>query len=343
MINIAICGAKGYAGQALLQLVLQHPQLKLGGLLVKKSTKPDFDFPDDVPCFSVDEVSQYADIDLLFLATPPEVSIEMVVELKKLPLKIIDLSGAFRLPQAQFEKTYGFNHALPDLLPAHYGLSPWLPPKAETSLVANPGCYATCVLMALIPLIKEKIAKPNNIIVDAKSGVSGAGKKLNADLMFCEMDHNFFPYKINQHRHQPEMLNALSSLCEGVACDLRFVPQVLPMVRGMSAAIYLDSDPACTERSVLLKNIDMAYKNAYQNYPLVKFAQINNGDDARDKWLLSLKSVARTPKVHIGYDVDQQGRLFVFSAIDNLLKGAASQAIENLNALYGFPITMGLL
>lgn len=340
-VKVAICGVKGYVGQSLLKLVLQHPNLDLVGVIVRENSSKIHGLGSSIACFTADALEQKSP-DLLLLATPPDVSMEFVSRFKSSGIKIIDLSGAYRLAADQAETVYGTKPLAGLEAGAHYGLSPFMPPASDCRIIANPGCYATCVLMALIPLVNNSLIKKESIIIDAKSGASGAGKQVNQHLMFCEMAQNFFPYKINQHRHVPEMLYALSRLDCDSAVKIRFVPHVLPMIKGMSAALYLDSAIEFANRDEALQNIQVAYQQAYNDYPFVEFAAINSDDAERDRWLLSVKSVVNTPKVHIAYEVDDDGKIFIFSAIDNLLKGAASQAIENINALYQWPITTGL-
>ncbi len=342
-IKVAIAGVQGYSGQELLSLVQRHPYAQLVGVLTRPGAARIPFLPDSVPCFSIEAVHEHA-IDVLFLATPPEASMELVTQLKDPMPQVIDLSGAFRFTdQQEFEKTYGIGHLAPELsAQAYYGLSPLLPmPQQKPAIIANPGCYATCAVMALAPLLQAGLVDPQSIVIDAKSGASGAGKKMAQALMFCEMEQNFFPYKIGQHRHVPEMRNALAAF-SGESCQITFVPQVLPMIRGMSAALYLTARVKLS-REQLLQAIEKAYAQTYQDYPLLEFSEINESNSAKNAWLLSVKSVVNSPKVHIAYYVDHSGRIIIFSAIDNLLKGAASQAIENFNRLYDWPVALGLM
>ena len=297
-----------------------------------------------IPVFSIADLNnKQVEIDVLLLATPPEASIELVAQLINNSFKIIDLSGAFRLPIDEFKQWYGMEHKLPELLAdVLYGLSPWCNENANNhKVVANPGCYATCALMALIPLLNHNLIKTNTIIIDAKSGTSGAGKKANQDLMLCEMSENFFPYKIGKHQHIPEINNALSQFTSHT-CDITFVTHMLPVARGISMSIYADSELNFNSIETTTAAINLAYESAYADYSLVKFGKINDGNPGQDKFLLALKSVVGSPKIHIGHYFDGK-KIFIFACIDNLLKGAASQAIENINAMYHLPLETGLL
>ncbi len=346
-IKVGIAGVQGYVGQELMSLIKQHHLLEMAGILAKKSEQEVYaELPllaeQNIPVFSVEEIQSYP-LDILLLATPPETSMELVSILKKAPFKIIDLSGAFRLSEEEFHGWYGLTQKEPEILTiTNYGLAPWGVKYNESKkIVANPGCYATAALMPLIPLIKHGILKNNNLIIDAKSGVSGAGKKANSDLMFNEMHQNFFPYKVGMHQHTPEIQKALTQFTN-VSCELTFTTHMLPISRGISMSIYADAQNLGLSDKEIADSIETAYHSEYKNYPLIKFGEINQGNIQKDKFLLSLKSVVGTPKTHVAYYV-KSGKVFLFSSIDNLLKGAASQAIENINALYNLPLETGLL
>ncbi len=262
-------------------------------------------------------------------------------------IDVIDLSGAFRLSQAQFEQWYEQKHqAVPLLTQALYGLSPWCfnaaPNMNEPAqLIANPGCYATCALMALLPLLKAQLILKEHIIIDAKSGVSGAGRKASQALLFCEVDNDFYPYKIGRHQHMPEIAHAIG-LFSSVKADPMMVTHLLPIKRGILVSIYaqLAKPLQGLTAQALQTKLNKAFNDAYQNYPLVKFDYLH--DISQEKRLLSLQRVVGSARVHIAYKVvDDQ--VLIFACLDNLMKGAASQAIENLNALLGLPLVTGLL
>ncbi len=267
---------------------------------------------------------------------------EIAAALSDTDIIIIDLSGAFRLPEDQFINWYGIPHTAPQLInKACYGLSPWVTTQANYRLIANPGCYATCTLMPLLPLLRAKLLKPGPIIIDAKSGVSGSGKQINPDLMFCEIMNNFFPYKIGKHQHIPEIKKTLYDIA-GKEVDIRLTTSILPIVRGISLTIYADAAVSFTSDEAISAAIASALQTAYQGYCLIHYKEVGKASAAEDQFILSLKNVVHTPNCHIGYFV-KEGQITVFASIDNLLKGAASQAIENVNAIYQLPLQTGLL
>lgn len=314
-IKVVIAGANGYAGRELVSLVKKHPALQLCGTQ-----------------YHLQALNQGV-ADVLLLATPADVSMQLVSQISHKDLKIIDLSGAFRLSEKEFSTWYGQTHTCPEYLQtACYGLRPWAIKPESSTLIANPGCYATCALISLVPLVKAGLIEVDNIIIDAKSGLSGAGKKANEMLMFCEMADNVLPYKINSHQHLPEILNYLQ-LQTQQSVGVTLTTTLVPVTRGISMNIYAKTSPLVTSNM-----IQQAFDDAYHAYPLVDFAIAGE----RDALLLSLKNVSRTCKTHIVYAL-KGNQLILFSTMDNLLKGAASQAIENINALYNLPGTTGLL
>lgn len=344
-INIAICGVNGYVGFELLGLVKQHPYLNLAAIVARQvQAAVPVIAEQNIPIYPVNALHALEDkIDVLLLATPPQASIEIVEALKNTDIKIIDLSGAFRLSQEELNQWYNIEHHIPELQNgAKYGLSPWgINNSTHHNVLANPGCYATAALMSLIPLLKYNVIKETNIIIDAKSGTSGSGKNVHPHLMFCEMSENFFPYKVGKHQHIPEINNALSQFSQKT-CHVMLMSHMLPITRGISMSIYADTQPKLQSDKKISEAINAAYNLAYKDYPLAKFNEINLGDAQNDQYFLSLKSVVGTAKTHISYYVDQ-GKIVLFTCIDNLLKGAASQAIENINALYHLPLHTGLL
>ncbi len=337
--KVCIAGINGYTGQLLKKYIESHPNLSLIGSL--KLSKTDIVDSYD---YSIETlVATNFDVDVLFLATPAEISIQIVEKLseKNINTQIIDLSGAFRLPIDVLGDWYGLNHNIKSLQgSAKYGLSPFSKFTSKDKVIANPGCYPTCALLSLIPLLKHNIIKPSNIIIDAKSGVSGAGKTPREDLMFSEMLNNFFPYKINKHQHIPEILQGLQDY--GISQDdLFFTTSMLPLYSGIAMSIYADlnQDTISTKETIAL--IEDAYTKEYKDYPLFKYINIDDTADNEVAAFLSVKSVVGTANMHLGFCV-KGSKIVVFSSIDNLLKGAVTQAIENLNNYYNYPVTMGL-
>jgi len=339
MYQVAICGAQGYVGQALLSQIKKHPQLALKAFISRRPEEAqDLQGASVFPVSALPEVLN--SIDILLLATPPETSMEIIATLNPEKTFVVDLSGAFRLPAEEFSEWYGMPHQCPEKLNLPYGLSPWNYEHLKNhSMVSNPGCYATCALMPLIPLLKEGVIESQDIIIDAKSGVSGAGKKLLPHLMFCEVANNFFPYRIGKHQHTPEIQKALRQFGK-VEADILLTPHLLPIERGISMTIYGKATSFFKDDAAILKAIEAAYETAYSNYPLLQYEKISE-EEAYPPFLF-LKQVAHTPFTRVGYYVKNK-RVCIFSCIDNLLKGAASQAIENINAHYEWPVETGLI
>jgi N-acetyl-gamma-glutamyl-phosphate reductase len=347
VLNVAIVGARGYSGLELCRGLLVHPavasitlglnesQFEIEQLLPEKITKI-------VQKKSVQQLIEDASkYDLIFLATPAEVSMELTTQLLKSKTRVIDLSGAFRLDaNVAYQKWYNFEHQAVELLSqAQYGLSPFnVSLNKETSpLVANPGCYATSILMALVPLLRAEVIDPDFIVIDAKSGTTGAGRKAAENLLFSEVDGECLPYRIAKHQHFPEICQHTLKLT-GKKIDPMFSTSLIPVRRGIIAGIYTRLNPGQTQQDV-----ETAYRNAFENYPLVKVAQADRAPD-----LLSLKRVVGSARTHLAYVADQsstadKSKLYIYSSIDNLMKGAASQAIENMNHLWGWPVETGLL
>lgn len=319
--QVGLIGPNGYTGQALAALLRAHPRVTLAATFGRDTIK---------------QLDQHLDtLDFLFLATPTEVSLDVLVKLKDCPIPIIDLSGGLRLPADVFENWYHMAHPNPSLIEtAVYGLQPWnnTAIQQQPTRIANPGCYATCALMALMPLLQQQCIDPNSIIIDAKSGISGAGRSAKTELLFCELNQNFIPYKVGQHQHTPEIEHYLKQIT-GVDNSVLLTTQLLPVTRGISMTIYTDIKTDVT-------TVTDAYGKAYSNNPFVKFAELTHNRQQDDK-LIGLQSVVNTPNTHIGY-TQQNNRLVIFASIDNLLKGAASQAIENFNTYYDLPLTLGL-
>jgi N-acetyl-gamma-glutamyl-phosphate reductase len=333
-VSCSIVGARGYAGLETARLLLQHPGAELTHcyattpfelshfLTSPKAAK--------VKCLVESELLNHL-TDVVFLATPAEVSMELAPVLIARGAKVIDLSGAFRLKKNDYKKWYGFEHTAKSSLGlASYGLVPWVGPSANESLVANPGCYATAISLALIPVLKCGLIDENTVVIDAKSGTTGAGKKAVESQLFSEVDGECLPYKIGKHQHYPEILEAIEQF-SGCKIDAHMTTSLLSVRRGIIAGIYANLRPGKTAL-----DIETAFASAYRDYPLVSF-----GAAQAQPNLLSLKKVVGTGKTHISYVVDGE-KLYLFSCIDNLLKGAASQAIENFNRIADLPLATGL-
>lgn len=312
-IQVAIIGGSGYSGLELNRLLKRHPHVTVKGVFNSQNAN------------SINP-SEYQ---VIFLATPAEVSIELAPKFIAKGVHVIDLSGAFRLNTNDIKKTYlkwyGLEHTSPELVAsAHYGLSPWFKPKKkDAALIANPGCFATAVLMGLLPLVNCSLIQEETIVIDAKSGTTGAGKKAVESQLFSEVAGECLPYKVGVHQHLPE-IKLFSKI------DPFFTTSLLPVRRGIIAGIYAKLNPGKNSQDVV-----NAFKEFYMDYPLIEVSPVAGRE------MLSLKNVVGTAKTHISFTVIGE-KLYLFSCIDNLLKGAASQAVENLNHLYQFPVTTGL-
>jgi N-acetyl-gamma-glutamyl-phosphate reductase len=310
--NVAIFGATGYAGAELARILARHPHANVTAAYSSHTADADA-----------------VDADVAFLATPNEVSATLAPRLLDRGMRVVDLSGAFRLNEPSLYPTwYGFAHERPSLLnEAVYGLTEWCNGELrDARLIANPGCYPTSILLALRPLC-FMLDREQPVICDSKSGVSGAGKKSDVAWSFAEVSGNFKAYGVGTHRHEPEIRQGLHL---GIRAPLVFVPHLLPIVRGILSTMHVAFTHAVSEQQ--LTDI---YARVYANAPFVNV--LTAGE------LPELKNVVNTPRADIGFQLLQGGRrAVVVSVIDNLLKGAASQAVQNFNRMCGYAETEGL-
>ncbi len=338
--RVVIVGATGYAGIELVRLLARHPGAELVAAMSSGRDARTQPLADLVPALSgitaVDcrpasmEALVTAQPDVVFLATPHEVALELVPKLlAEKKVRVIDLSGAFRFPDAAvFEQWYQMRHTAAEALTsAIYG---W-PEKnraaiAGARLVANPGCYATAASTALWPLVRSGVIVPSGVICDAKSGASGAGKGLRDDLHFVHLEGNCKAYSVLTHRHTPEIAEQ-SGL--GVA-ELTFTPHLLPINRGIIATTYVRLAPGADAEAMTA-----AYQDAYRDSPFVRL---------RAARLPEISDVVGTNFCDLGFRVNPaNGQAIVVSTLDNLLKGAAGQALQNMNCMLGWPEETGLL
>ena len=333
-VRVAVAGATGYAGRELLRLLAHHPHTRVTRLMSSgRHEKKEFPIEHShpmlrgkfgVPCqpLSLEELVP-SEVDLVFLATPHETALDLVPSLLDRNLRVVDLSAAFRLKNpAIYPRWYGFeHHAHRALEEAVYGLTELYAEKIrQARLVANPGCYATSVILGLAPLLKHGwIDLSAGIISDSKSGASGAGRAPSDKLHFVEVNENCRAYGLFNHRHVPEMLQALG-LAEN---DLTFTPHLLPLTRGILSTIYVRlAKPRSSEEAAAL------YRDFYAHAPLVRVLGTT---------LPEIQSVAHTNYTDIGFSMHSDGRrMIIVSALDNLGKGAAGQAIQNMNLMCGF-------
>ena len=337
MLNVGIVGVTGYTGEELISILLNHPQVRIAGLFSRSSSSksiseifPQFKSKLDLICLKPEVKDISAKCDLVFLALPHTTSMELAGKLLKEGLKVIDLSADYRLKDYKvYEKFYKHKHEDKiSLKDAVYGLPELYKAKIkEAKLIANPGCYPTVSILALAPLLAFNLVEPDSIIIDAKSGVSGAGRKLAEAFMFSEVNEDFKAYKINEHQHAPEINQELSKLA-GKKIKITFVPHLLPVNRGILATIYLKKF-----RNSKQKLIDL-YKKFYKKEPFVRIK--------KEGLFPRLKDVVGTNFCDIGIKEEKKSVIIV-AAIDNLLKGASGQAVQNMNIMYKFPEKTALL
>lgn len=340
MIRVAVVGATGYTGEELVKILADHPEVELTSLtaIIDAPTNygalfPHFRGKVELICkeLDIDEVNEVSD--LVFLALPHRVSMEMAPEFLKKGKKVIDLSADYRLHDIKiYKKWYGASHKdEANLKKAVYGLPEVYRKKIkDADLIANPGCYPTSVILALLPLVKKQASGIEVIIADAKSGVTGAGRKADIGLSFGEVDTNLKAYKINAHQHAPEIDQELT-LASGKKTEVVFVPHLVPMRRGILSTVYLKLEKGISEA----KASDL-YKTFYKNEPFVRVF-----DKGR---LPQIKDVVETNFCDIGIKVDEEkGLVIIVSAIDNLQKGASGQAVQNMNIMCGFAERVGLI
>lgn len=323
--RVGIVGASGYSGMVLTRILCAHPEVEL---VFCTSDKWAGDRVTDrigartALAFEANgrALAAAAEVDVVFLATSAEVSLGLAPALRAADKTVIDLSGAFRLRDAAaYPRWYGFTHEAPALLAgASYGL-PELFGAPTSALVANPGCYPTATLLALAPLLRAGLVEPAGLVVDAKSGVTGAGRQAKEAYSFCEVADDFRAYKILSHQHTPEIAQALA------VPTLTFTAHLLPVRRGILATCYARPRASAAALRACLEA-------AYEKAPFVR---------AVAPEAVTLAGVVGTNECHVGVAADGDVAIVV-AAIDNLVKGAAGQAVQNLNLLRGFAETAGL-
>lgn len=334
MLRVGILGATGYAGIETVRLLLKHEHVEITRIVShsyegKKISElyPNLRGICDIECTGLDADDIAANCDLVFTALPHGASKEVIPTLYNKGVKVIDLSGDFRYDDpAVYEKWYGQPHSDPELLEkAVYGLCEIHREKIKgASLIGNPGCYTTCSITALYPIVNSGWADNHSIIIDAKSGVTGAGRGLALPSMFCECTETMKAYKIATHRHTSEIEQELSHAA-GEDIILSFTPHLAPMKRGILATCYINlKEKKTTAELVAL------YKDFYKNE---KFIRVYDEGE-----LPEVKHISGSNYIGIGIVVDERlNRAVIISCIDNLVKGAAGQAVQNMNIACGFP------
>lgn len=340
MIKVGIIGATGYAGAELARLLMQHKEAEIKwygsrSYVDKKYYEVFqnmFQIVDDT-CLddNMEELSNA--VDVIFTATPQGLCASLVNEeiLKK--VKIIDLSADFRIKDvAVYEKWYGIEHKSPQFIEeAVYGLCEINREKIRGArLIANPGCYPTCSTLSIYPLAKEGLIDMNTIIIDAKSGTSGAGRSAKVGNLFCEVNENIKAYGVATHRHTPEIEEQLS-YASGEDVKINFTPHLVPMNRGILVTAY-----ASLKKEVSYEDVKAVYDKYYAKEKFVRVLDKNVCPETR--W------VEGSNYVDVNFKIDERtGRIIMMGAMDNLVKGAAGQAIQNMNLLFGLDETEGLI
>ncbi|MBU1043501.1 MAG: N-acetyl-gamma-glutamyl-phosphate reductase [Candidatus Omnitrophica bacterium] len=338
MLKAAIIGATGYTGEELIRILLKHPNVKISHLVSRSSRGapisemfPWLEKKLDLECHSqmdVEEMSQNTDI--VFLALPHRVSMEIAPNFLSNGKRVIDLSADYRLKDInEYQKWYGVSHKSTEFVKESvYGLCELNKDAIKKAkLIANPGCYPTGAILACSPFLQAGLVDPD-IIIDAKSGTSGAGRSPSGSLLYSEVNNNFKAYKVCNHQHVPEMTQELSKYC-GSEVHISFVPHLVPMTRGILSTIYMN----------LKKNISVfeavdVLKKFYADQPFIRVRKADMFPEIKD--------VVQSNFCDIGIKVDGK-RLIAIAAIDNLVKGAAGQAVQNFNIMFGLDETAGLM
>jgi N-acetyl-gamma-glutamyl-phosphate reductase len=337
-LKVSIVGASGYSGAELLKMLLRHKHSTVEKLFANTSAGKQVS--DIYPWFAGRVESSYepysvdaaCDSDVVFVALPSGEAMNLVPDLLSRGMKVIDLGGDFRLKDVSlYEKYYKHEHNARGLLPqAVFGLPEWNRHQIKSaSLVANPGCYPTSAILPLAPLLKEGIIQAQGITISSLSGVSGAGRGASSDLSFVEVNESVKAYKVGIHQHTPEIRSSLEEIC-GKPVSLTFVPHLLPITRGIYSSMY-----ASLAKEVTQGDVFAAFRKYYSTEPFVRVSETA---------VPEIKNVNYTNYIDIGFRVNpENNQLIVLSAIDNLVKGAAGQAIQNMNLMFGLDEREGLL
>ena len=338
MLNCSVIGATSFTGNELIRILARHPRARIAALTTRSEEKiyardlvPALGKTSELVVEQYDFKKVVRVSDVVFLTLPHTEAAKIASDFYDQGKVVIDLSADFRLRQeALYKKWYGEVHPRKNLLrTAVYGLPELYRAKIRTgNLIANPGCYPTGAILGLAPLLKARLISADRIVIDSKSGVSGAGRKLSQGTQFCEVNENFGAYKVNRHQHTPEIEQALSDVA-GESIGITFVPHLLPVTRGILSTIYVQK-----KKNVTKEKIAKAFQTFADSEPFVKFLGLNR--------FPTLKDVQGTNFCHIGVTADSDW-VIVITAIDNLIKGASGQAVQNMNIRFGFPEEAGLI
>ncbi|MEW5766790.1 MAG: N-acetyl-gamma-glutamyl-phosphate reductase [bacterium] len=329
-------GATGYGGRELIRILSRHPEVEITSLTAKLDNPVSISevFPYlrgkiDLTCYPFEETADILPrVDVIFLALPHRVSMEIAPDFLAQGKKVIDLSADFRLKEPKvYEAWYKVTHQAHHLLEeAVYGLPELYKEKIKTAwLIANPGCYPTSIILALAPLVREgqDLVELNDIIIDSKTGVSGAGRSPSMTAHFPEINEDMLAYKVAGHQHTPEIEQELSNLA-GRAINITFTPHLIPITAGILSTGYLR-----LQKNNSWEEVSLLYQDFYSGQPFIRL--LPEGTYPR------VKNVVGTNYCEIGWQIDKRtSRLIVLSAIDNLIKGASGQAVQNMNLMFGF-------
>jgi len=334
----AIIGTTGYGGVELIRILHTHPTIHIHSVHTTREEVPVWnEYPHlyniiekKLEKINVEKIAEENDI--VFFATPSGVSSKLVAEFAQTSIKMVDLSGDLRLRNTEnYQKWYKKEPASKQLIDQFiYGLTEWNRENIEKAKwISNPGCYPTATLLGLAPVVQENTIQTNSIIVDAKSGISGAGRSPSRGTMLAEMNENFKIYKVNKHQHIPEIEQQLRDWNSDIK-PITFSTHLLPINRGIMATIY-----ASLKEEYTTETIHDLYEEAYKDHPFVRVRPLGH--------FPAIKEVSGSNYCDIGVDVDERtGRLTIISVIDNLMKGAAGQAVQNANIMSGLHETAGL-
>jgi N-acetyl-gamma-glutamyl-phosphate reductase len=333
--KVAIIGASGFTGEELAKILLSHPKVEITYIsaIVEKELKfnelfPRFKNRVDLVCKNLNQEEAAQAADIFFLALPHRVSYTIAPFFLKKKKLVIDLSADYRLKDLKvYEKFYKAKHAdVTNLQTAAYGLPEFYRDKIKKAkLIANPGCYPTVSILSIAPLLREGLLE--NIIIDAKSSITGAGRKPSLEYHYAHLSGNLFAYKPFGHQHLPEINQILSEISQRKT-EVHFTPHVVPTERGILATIYAD-----LTLDITVEKLNTIYEKCYKNEPFVRTFKQN---------LPQLKDVVSTNFCDIGFQVEGR-KIVIVGVIDNLIKGAAGQAVQNMNIMLGFDETLGLL
>ncbi len=334
-IRAGIINVTGYTGVELARILWQHPNVELVSVTGRSAAGKKLGevFP-HLACTGLTITAEMeGPVDVAFSAMTHKASAEAIVPLYKKGIRVVDISADFRLKlPSQYPEWYAFDHPAPDLLEkAVYGLPELHRAEIKNALiVANPGCYPTSAILALAPLVKHGLVDPD-LVVDSKSGVSGSGRTLSLPAHFAEQSDNVRAYGLNGHRHLPEIQQELSALDAASNLQMTFVPHVVPMTRGILSTCYARIKPGKLTGGQ--EELDQIYRQYYRSEPFTRIVQ--EPPETKQTWGSNLCLLYPVMK-------PQSGRVVVISCIDNLVKGAAGQAVQNMNIIFGFPETAGI-